>query len=159
MNLKDLIKEINYQEAYSYDRRVDLFNKYAISTAQKAFNPIYELAKFIIDKRTILNVSYKEEPITSQGLYTPYSHSGALLSTFNEEVKQDKSSFVKHFEDKGTIYIYGYSGAERKHIPILIFNEKDKTITIKRISLGFIISRNLYDQIDEWLIDFGYEKW
>lgn len=50
INLESLIKEINYQEEYSYDKRADLFNTYSISTSQNFFNPIYELTKFICDR-------------------------------------------------------------------------------------------------------------
>ena len=48
MDLKELIIDIDYQKHYSYDKRIDLFNKYQISPSSKFFVPIWELAQFII---------------------------------------------------------------------------------------------------------------
>jgi hypothetical protein len=43
LNLSDLLVDIDYQNYFSYEERVDIFNKYGYSTAMRFFTPIYHL--------------------------------------------------------------------------------------------------------------------
>lgn len=164
-NLVDLIKEINYQEAYSYDKRVDLFNKYFIPTSMNFFNPIYELAKFIIDRRSYYKSDTSDYQSFNNGTYSCYSHSGAVASSFNKNFNKnhkENKSLVKIYPN-GRIGILAYFRKDTVDIEyesklILMFNT-DKTISIKYNTSDIKIPRNLYDLIDEWLVDFGYNKW
>jgi hypothetical protein len=158
-SLVALIKEIDYQETYSYEKRVDLFNKYCIPTHLKFFNPIYELAKFILDRRSYYKSEHSDYESFGKGSYSCYSHSGNVMSSFNKDFSEKKSETVK-VSINGNITIYGYDRNTSKHLPVLRFNTS-KTIAIlyNHFSNGINIPRNLYDLIDEWLVDFGYNKW
>lgn len=165
INLESLIKEINYQEEYSYDKRADLFNTYSISTSQNFFNPIYELAKFICDRRSYYKSEISSYESYQKGCFNScYSHSGNIASAFNKTWNTVKPEFqtVKLYKT-GMIRVYGLSkgltlDVPNKLVPLLDFNV-DKTVTIHALSAPNTIPRNLYDQIDRWLLDFGYAKW
>lgn len=158
MDLKDLVIEEKYQERYSYDKRCELFNKHAISTAQVAFNPIYELAKFTLRKAQMN--SYQRFLWQHGSIYT---HSGTLLSEFNEKYSQGREKLVRWNEENQAIDIYGKNEHDKNdwtYVPMLSFRLKTKTISLHpNRFVEFNISRDLYDQIDQWLLDFEYEKW
>ncbi len=150
MDLRELIKEVNYQETYSYDKRVDLFNKYGISAGLNFFNPIYELTRFILGDSEYHN------------RYSMYSHGGHIASSFNEDFKTGKSKKVKVF-DTGTISVLRSVDNTDEYKAVLRFHA-DKTIRVYHntwaVSVSsFTVKRNLYELIDQWLIDFEFEKW
>ena len=47
MNLLELVEDVDYQQKYTYEQRVDLFNKYGYSTATKFFLPIWGLGQYV----------------------------------------------------------------------------------------------------------------
>jgi hypothetical protein len=154
MELKVLIKEVNYQEEYSYDKKIELFNKYGISTALNFFNPIYELAKFILGDNNNPRIGY-----------CPYSHSGNIASSFNENFKKGKSDKIK-LHDNGSITISKYEETKInddyiwEYKPVIRFLSAGKTVKIFSYdNFGVSVKRGLYESIDQWLIDFGYENW
>lgn len=163
MDLKLLIEEINYQEKYTYEQRVDFFNKYHISQTQKFFNPIYELAKFIVGDRGPAKKYYINQNDPDQGFYNAcYSHSGAVASSFNKTTDRsqtNKEASVRVTDDKIGIYAYMSSVQGGRILKPFLWFHDDKTISITDHCHGVKIKRDLYNLIDQWLIDFGYEKW
>lgn len=151
MDLRELIKEVNYQDSYNYDKRVFLFNKYGISAGQEFFNPIYELTKFI------LNDSNGNE-------YSMYSHSAYVASCFNDKIKTKNHENIKVF-DNGVIQIFRYiryrTDKDKTHTVLMTYFPNGKTVKIfpTEYERGINVRRGLYESIDEWLVDFGFEKW
>ncbi len=164
MDLRELVKEINYQESFDYDKRVELFNKYKISTTKNFINPIIELSRFILHGRYL----------TDYDRIGGYSHSGAIKSTFNNELKLKKDStttiennYVRVSEKVIQFLQFDpkdIGNPDRKSRPVLWYHFDDKTISITKlayeyVSSSFRIERDMYDKIDTFLIDFGYEAW
>lgn len=159
MDLKELVKEIDYQKSYDYDKRCELFNKYQIPVTLKAFNPILEL--------TTIAKGYT----ISKNRPSGYSHSGATFSAFNESLKNPnkgiiilQNNYVRITEKIITIYEYnGYDDKikEIKFKPIVAFDLKDKIIRLIGTDKiwGASVKRTLYQDIDQFLIDLGYSKW
>lgn len=150
-NLNELVVELDYQSHFSYEKRTELFNKYGISTSQCFFNPIMELATFATEMST-----YKYRSNLRIG---GYSHSGAVASSFNESFKNGdkKNDYVKIYPNG--IHIYKYNRVKQTFEALVSFMN-NKTVQIKQMpSYSLVIERDFYDKIDEWLIDFGYEKW
>lgn len=161
-NFNSLVEEFDYQTKFSYEKRVDLFNKYSISTSQKFFNPIFELAAFIINPRILYDSQFdKTEPKYCPNIPKCYSHSGAVATSFNSDVKENKSNHVKIH--KNGVYLYRYYRDKEEYRSYFTFNNESKTFTIKNVDFfndaSIRIERDIYSKIDEWLIDFGYEKW
>lgn len=161
MDLKDLVKEIDYQKEYSYEKRVDLMNKYAISTSQKYFNLIYELGKFIVGDRRISEHSSNEHNIFYGQHNSCYSHTGAVMSGFNNQSHSIKNhqATVRVHNSSIILYTRVYVSGESKLKPFLSFDLDSRTFSIKEAANSVRIRRCIYDEIDEWLIDFGFEKW
>lgn len=165
MDLSELAKEINYSEEYSEDIKIDLFNKYAIPRHQEFINPLFELTKVLVDKRSYSKSVYtdSEHEHFNNGKYSCYSHSGAVASAFNENIKLNKANEI-NITPNGNIIVNGYNRTTQKHEKLIRFTV-DKRIIIYKLALNsfnesFEIPRkNLYDVVDEFLIDFGYEKW
>jgi len=67
--MKNLIIDIDYQEKYDYEKRVDLFNKYGISVSEKFFVPIWGLSNYIASLCGILSKNY----------YPSYGHGQTVL--------------------------------------------------------------------------------
>ena len=161
MDLKILCQEIDYQKTYPYDKRVDFFNKYNIPTTQVAFNPILELAQFAYGSSFQLG-----------GRPHGYSHSGATFSSFNNSLKDPKkgkillsNSYIWIFENRIKVFRYipgSYNEpVEKRYKPFITFDSKTKEVSLigtDGIS-GTRVRKTLYQDIDEFLIDFGYEAW
>jgi len=165
MNLLELVEDVDYQEKYTYEQRVDLFNKYGYSTATKFFIPIWGLAQFI-QELTGIGASY------SKG-YSEFGHGQSILnSKFSDSVKEKSiegkvdNRRIRVLNDKRIdIYTRQYdvvedakNGNKRR---IISFWVESKKLYLN--NYGYLnmcsIPRNLYDKIDEWLVDFGYKKW
>lgn len=161
MDLKILVKEIDYQKEYSYEKRVDLMNKYAISTSQKYFNLIYELGKFIVGDRRISKSSYKEDNIFYGRHNSCYSHTGAVMSRFNNQSYNLKNHQATVRIDGNSILLYTtvYDSKLTKLKPFLSFDLEFKTFSIRDGAGSVKIRREVYREIDNWLVDFGFEKW
>jgi len=161
MDLSKLIIDIDYQKEYDYEKRVDLFNKYGVSVSEKFFVPMWALANYITSLCGIMTKTH----------YPQYGHGQNVLYEINTvELENGSVPRIKtHGVNKSIIDIHFYIpnlpeckfyGRRRK---VLRFNLKNKTINVNNYcnsnSSSCCIPRNLYEKIDEWLVDFGYEKW
>lgn len=77
----ELVKEIDYQDRFTYEERVDLFNKYQIHTSTKYFNPIMVLSEYL----------FTDKNFRCYGM----SHSGAVQTAFNKEFKEGLSKYIE----------------------------------------------------------------
>ena len=159
MNLNDLVVDLDYQAHYSYDKRCELFNKYGISTAMGFFVPIWGLSMFI--RNTCLRGYQNSKDVS-------FGHGQRVVdSTLIEKTRAEKYPRIKTYEHGHRIDINIYfnniekcehRGSMRR---IINYNIKEKTISIN--NYGFLdmcyVPRDLYEKIDEWLVDFGFEKW
>jgi hypothetical protein len=152
--MKNLIIDIEYQKNYSYEKRVDLFNKYGVSVSEKFFVPIWGLSNYITSLCGILSKNY----------YPSYGHGQTVLQnivTTGEKVR------IKTFEQNENIIDIYFSfpnierdqklGSLRK---VIRFHLKDKTVSLNNYGHLNIckIPRDFYQKIDEWLVDFGFEN-
>jgi hypothetical protein len=152
--MKNLIIDIDYQKQYDYEKRVDLFNKYGISVSEKFFVPIWGLANYITSLCGILSKDY----------YPSYGHGQSVLS--NIDTKSEKSR-IKTWEQNDNLIdiFYHFPNVERHEKygnlrKVIRFNIKEKTISLNNHGHLSVckIPRNLYQKIDEWLFDFGFEN-
>jgi len=157
-NFGDLVKELDYQSEYCYDKRVDLFNKYHISTATKFINPIMLLTEHLIRGGR----GYCEN---SQLWFNGMSHSGAVMSAFNENFKSGKSLYVelKSFEKFNFYKVYKsvYKNNNRvMQLDAAYKEDFEHGVTI-RLSLGelFTTKRNFcfYKLAEEFCEDFNFK--
>lgn len=156
MDLKKLICDADYQQAYTYEQRARLFNKYQIPTNTKFLVPIWELAQFIISLEKI-----------NTKTFSGFGHGQTILNrelSSNIDVKKELRIGVRN--ERIVIRMYVPNAKEiptyGKYRNALTFELKTKTICISRsiIHVGsYEIVRDLYSKIDEWLNDFGYENW
>lgn len=158
-NLLDLVKEIEYQDLYSYEKRVDLFNKYHISTSTKYINPIMLLSEHIRRNGTPF---YQFDSFHFQGV----SHSGAVQTAFNKEITEGKNRYVEIREmGKMTIVkIYNsiYMNGKREMKQILLFKEIKETgkVSFKLINAyDFFPKRGFcyYEWAEEFCKDFNFK--
>jgi hypothetical protein len=151
---KNLVQEIDYQERYSYEERVDLYNKYQIGTATKYFNPIMVLSEYIF----MVPIQYNN--FRCHGM----SHSGAVQTSFNKEFKENISKYInlKLTNEKLDYYdifhyLYNPSRLEKK----VSFRVRDDGITIilKNVeSLTLKKGECMYERCNEFLRDFKYPE-
>src|SRR6188768_45766 len=101
-SISELVQELDYQEKYSYEQRVDLFNKYGISTSKKYLNPIMLLSEHI------RKMDYVSKTHGFQ--YYGMSHSGAVKTNFNKQVSENKSKDIeiKNYEKFTTYKTFRY---------------------------------------------------
>ena len=159
MDLTKLITDVDYQVEYNYEKRVDLFNKYKISPASKFFVPIWELAQFIISN----NMPNKNSFVFSFG------HGQNILNNSLDKDVENKKELRIGLTPTGKSIVIRRYVSEAKSIPTygkyrnaLRFDLNSRTISLCNELLhsgSYQISRDLYEKIDEWLIDFGFEKW
>jgi hypothetical protein len=162
-DLKILIEDFEYQQKYTYEQRVELFNKYGISTSTLFFVPMWALSQHICNICGINSDTY----------YREYGHGQKILnSKLLEETKKtsekEKYPRIQTFDQNpNLIFVNNYfhniekctiQGSQRRVIKFFL---KDKLISVN--NYGFLnmclIPRNLYSSIDEWLVDFGYDVW
>lgn len=181
--LRNLVVDLDYQQHYDYEKRVDLFNKYGISTSEKFFVPIWYLAQFVgqqvgIGSANISQSSIYNKDTTYRLGYNNFSHGQRVLNLTLveqcEKAAQDKNNEIekwqkriKLFKHRVDISMYYYNLEEPRLRPTMSFS-KDGVVSFKThnpvsyndSSAGKIyIPRNLYQLIDDWLIDFGFGKW
>jgi len=160
MNLVNLVEDINYQDKYDYEKRVDLFNKYGISAATTFFVPIWGLSQFI------QNICHM-----GRGGYCEFGHGQRILNSSLKETSQqlpDKNKVdTRRIVLKGNIIEIWIGVPNIESHPLIGTRRQiirfSPSGSLKLNNYGFLnmvyIPRNLYEKIDEWLIDFGYEKW
>lgn len=159
MDLQELIVDINYQQKYDYEKRVDLFNKYQISPSSKFFVPIWELGQFIISN----NMPNKNSFVFSFG------HGQNILNNSLDRDVADKKELRIGLTSTGKSIMIRRYIADAKSIPTfgkyrnaIRFDLNTKTISLCSGLTEFgsyQVARDLYQKIDEWLVDFGYETW
>lgn len=87
--VKSLIVELDYQKEFTYDQRVDFFNKWGISTSTKYFNPIMALCTLIeLKVQNTSKEEFREYELCSYGM----SHSGNVMTAFNKDVKDENKT-------------------------------------------------------------------
>lgn len=154
-DMTKLVIDLDYQHRFDYEKRVDLFNKYQIPTNTKYFVPIWELSQFLMKE---------------QGKYFGYfGHGQTILNTkFENEVVNHKIMRIGINKDGKSIVIRKYFHGVKevptlgKYRNMLRFDLTNRTISVTKFlieSYLFSFDRDLYDRIDEWLIDFGFNKW
>jgi len=157
-DFSDLIKELDYPSKYSYDKRVDLFNKYQISTATKFINPIMLLTEHLLRGR----FDYHKN---SQFWFYGVSHSGAVATAFNENFKAGKSPYVEASQNPKFNYykIYKNIFKDNKrvmHLDAAYKDDFENGVTI-RLSLGNIFSVKrgfcFYKSAEEFCEDFNFK--
>lgn len=156
MNRKEVFKkicrEIDYQQEYTYEQRVDLFNKYHISTSVKYVNLIMLLSRWLQNQGNFI-------PSTS---YEGVSHSGHVLTAFNKQVKEDKSNFVK-FESvpiADRYSIFNYNSNTHTFDKKMLFVIADKYTKIRFYDFNFFAKKGVcfFALANEFLKDWGYEE-
>lgn len=158
MNLLDLVVDIDYQQKYTYEQRVDLFNKYGLSTATKFFVPIWGLAQYIEDLCLQIPKKY----------YREFGHGQQVLNSNLFKQSSEKPEIDRRrirVRPNGRIDIHTCipnieeTTLEGKMRRVLSFNGN----ILYMNNYGHLsmcrIPRNLYELIDQWLIDFGYDRW
>lgn len=131
---KNLAREINYQENYSYEERVDIFNKYNISTSTNFINPIMLLAH---------HLTYRGSWGGTVNYYG-VSHSGAIMSNFNKDISKNKSRYVVysvHGNHSRYQVFFGLTKAQfKRHVTFYVWN--DDTIKIRLWETSFMVTNN-----------------
>lgn len=167
MNLLDLVLDVDYQKSYSYEKRVDLFNKYGISTAMKFLVPIWGLSEYILE-----HVHHFDYYSSSGERFWEYGHGQQLLQIdLYEKLRKAPvegaidTRRIRPYTKKIDIWrhIKGIEphptrGTMRK---VISFSNEDKTLSVNNYHYLSMctIPRDIYDRIDQWLIDFGFSKW
>jgi len=154
--LADLAQELNYQSAFTYEQRADLFNKYFLSTATKYINPMMMLATHL--RRA--GEPYDKYACRS---YPGMSHSGAVQTAFNRELKENKNKYAQLTEGSVVNFykIFNYSYSKKDFEPVLIFKERKETeeVSFKIQNMpDFFPVRGFcfYACAEEWCKDFGF---
>jgi len=157
-SFKDLCAEIDYQSVYTYEQRVDFFNKYKLSTAKKFINPVMLLTEHLLK---------------AGGQYTEYSgfefngisHSGAVQSAFNKKLEEGVNDFVTIDQKGETTWVYrvfhhpyNNSLQKREKLERIMFIEKKTLVTFKISNFTFFPVPNycFYRAAIEFCKDFGF---
>lgn len=147
---QELVQEIDYQARFTYEERVDLFNKYHIPTSIKFFNPIMVLSEYL----------FTEKNFRCYGM----SHSGAVQTAFNKEFKAGESKYVKLHTSTATFdyyQVFHYRYNPSRHENKVSFRVKDGEINIilnniERFSLKK--GECMYERCNNFLRDFKYSE-
>lgn len=168
LNLSELLIDIDYQKKFTYEERVDFFNKYGYSTAMPFFTPIYHLTTLIFN-----NIGYAENPVYG------YGHGKVVLDNkmldkaklYTETNEKDAPYKYKALTDtKEWLYFryhrrYNIKSSDNNYFSldssIRIWNNKalpiEEALSIKLQSVHFSIPReNIYKLVITWLLDFKY---
>lgn len=146
----ELVQEIDYQARFTYEERVDLFNKYQLYTSIKYFNPIMVLSEFL----------FTDKDFRCYGM----SHSGAVQSGFNKEFKEGLSKYVKLHTSTTTFDYYQVFHVRynpTKHVCTVSFRVKDDSITIILNYIEkftFKKGECMYERCNSFLKDFKYPE-
>lgn len=153
--MKELIIDIDYQKKYSYEKRVDLFNKYGISVSENFFVPIWGLSNYITDLCGIMPKKF----------YPSFGHGQTVLSKI--DTTSDKSRIKTYEKNENIVDIfYHFPNVERNEKygnlrKVIRFHIKEKTISINNYTYLDLckVPRDLYQKIDEWLNDFEFNNY
>ena len=156
MDLKLLVNDIDYQVTFTYEQRADLFNKYTIPTNTKFLVPIWELAQYIVSLDKF-----------NTKTFSSFGHGQNILNKdLSKKIEDKRELRIGLNDDTITIRTIDNDakniGTYGRYRNMLIFDLSSKTIKISRRIVHFgsyEIVRDLYSKIDEWLVDFGFEKW
>lgn len=154
--MKSLIIELDYQSEFSYEQRVDFFNKWGVSTATKYFNPIMSLAE-LIEKLYINNsIDFNEWDLQNYGL----SHSGAVMSAFNNQIKENTSKLLKiHIDSTNllVLHFHKYISSEKEFKLKILFRVKDNIFAFKLfdVDMWFPHKKDYSEVIEDFINDFS----
>lgn len=150
----ELVQEIDYQARFTYEERVDLFNKYQIYTSIKFFNPIMVLSEYLFVR------PYQYNPFRCYGM----SHSGAVQTAFNKDFKEGKSKYISHTANTKLFDLYKVFHVvynPTRFVEKVNFRVKDDDISIILTNLDrFVVKKGecMYDKCNEFLRDFKYSE-
>lgn len=158
--IKSLIVELDYQKEFTYEQRVDFFNKWSISTSTKFFNPIMSLFS-LIEKLIIDRSDLREYDLQNYGV----SHSGAVMTAFNKKIKSNSLELIKIKIDNENLlvidffrYNYGESGETKKYTRKGLFRvDRDGIFTFKLINADIWFKENMsnpFPTINDFINDF-----
>ncbi|AFF28273.1 gp275 [Sphingomonas phage PAU] len=108
-SILEMVKEVDYQKEYDYDKRVELFNKYHISTSLSYINPIMLLTERLLNPGMSFSRFYQFDCWGT-------SHHGAVKTAFNQKIKEDRSDFckIRELKSKTVITIKRYKYDSKK---------------------------------------------
>lgn len=150
--MRQLAREINYQEEYSYEQRVAIFNKYHISTSKKFINPIMLLAEH-------LHRGHNHYSEYSGFYFYGVSHSGAIATSFNKTLEQEANDCVEIVSRPAhTIYKIRFNSP--KNQLKCVFVERSTGIFIRLWNIdSWAPSRGhcIYATAEEFCKDFNFD--
>jgi hypothetical protein len=165
-NLSDLLIDIDYQKQFTYEQRVDIFNKYGYSTSMLFFTPIYHLTTLIYNQ-----CGFNENPSYGYG-HGKYTLDIKMLDKAKEFLSDAPYKYKLINENKEYLYFKYHrmyniktSGGEYVTIDsnIQIWNDKSlpiqEALTIKLKCVTQKVPRvDVYKLVNEWLTYFNYIK-
>ena len=151
--LKSLLTDLDYQKNFSYEERVENFNKWGMATHMEIFTPLANLSKEIIsyfgyipDKRfsyghgeTILNATRFEKAIKSK-------EENASDSLFYYKKVTESKEWAKSTTDMYRGQYVNYWIVEQAQIKVKLSGYNDVTLP----------NMNIYEKINEWLMWFNF---
>lgn len=156
---KELVQEIDYQARFTYEERVDLFNKYHIPTSIKFFNPVMVMSEYLFCSPYNAEGAI-DRPLRCYGM----SHSGAVQTAFNKEFKEGKSKYVKLHISTATfdyyqVFHYRYNPSRHENKVSFRVRENEINIILNNIE-RFTLKKGecLYERCNSFLRDFKYPE-
>ena len=148
--LKDLLIDKDYQKEFTYEERVDIFNKYGYSTSMLFFTPIYHFTTLIMKYMGYnINQSYgygHGKTILDKTMFEKALNANPLERKILYKIIKENKEYLRFpfsdFAIKGTIQYW--------------LENEDLTIKINDMSCK-VPKINIYEKIEEWLIDFKYK--
>lgn len=154
--LKEICVELNYQERFSYEERVNLFNKYFINTSTKYLNPMLMLCDRISSKGN-------HSKYNSGFSYFGMGHSGVLKTAFNDQIKEGKSPYIKITREGNSYSVFKYDSEAKiikAYMSFHLINDEYK-INIYNLKRFFITNKDPIDFrviVNEFLEDLKFNK-
>lgn len=150
-NFLQLVQEIDYQKDYTYEQRIDIFNKYQISSSVKYINPVMLLSTFLLSQGRDF----------SNARFPGMSHSGNVQTSFNKKIKENKSEYVtvKEYHNFHIYRIFHYSYDIRQMTEKVLFRVSEDSVTFKLLSMNFFPKQNFcfYKAANEFCKDLGFD--
>jgi hypothetical protein len=146
----ELVQEIDYQARFTYEERVDLFNKYNIYTSIKFFNPIMVLSEYL----------FIDKGFRCSGM----SHSGAVQTAFNKEFKEGVSKYINlHTSNLKFDYYQVFHTVfnPSRLVNKVSFRITDNEILIILVNIDrfrLIKGECMYERCNSFLRDFKYPE-
>ena len=154
MDLNDLVVDINYQEKFTEDERFALWNKYQIHWETKFIIPIWLLSNYIIKICYVDVKKPSDEFGHGQRILNASLKKDTLSKGFGKAGKEKR---IRTFEHQKIIVVYGWDTYKNELVPRIRYEVEKKQLSI--MGGKVYIPRDFYQKIDEWLEDFGYERW